>query len=828
MKQLKNHTIKQNQSGRQERPDRPKRPSRQNRSNKQKHDSQIPPVYADSQTGLTRQQVEERMQNGLDNQPVKGPAKTVNQIVFTNIFTFFNLIFAVLAVFIITTGSFRDLLFMVIVIANTGIGIVQELRAKWTLDKLSLISSPHTVVIREGQTEKIETALLVRDDVVQLSSGNQICADATVLTGEIQVNEALVTGESKSITKKAGDALLSGSFVTAGACRARLDRVGAESYISTLTVEAKKTGKRKKSEMMASLNKLIITIGIIIVPLGLLLFRQQMALGLTYSRSVISTTAALIGMIPEGLYLLTSVALAVSVIRLAKRKTLVQELNCIETLARVNVMCVDKTGTITEDAMSVSQIIPLQPKQSDERTVTEILSAFYKATRDENQTAAAMKAHFTGRPGWKADKLIPFSSSTKWSAASFGDRGVFVVGAPEFILKEDYEVHREMVEQLSSQGCRVLLLAEYEGPLNRKLWEGGPFTAPLIPLALVAIQNKIRKNAPEVFRFFKEQGVEMKVISGDNPLTVSQVAAQAGIDNADHYVDASSLTGNQAIKDAAERFTVFGRVTPEQKRKLIRALKNKGNTVAMTGDGVNDVLALKEADCSVAMASGSEAACHVSQLVLLNSDFSSMPQVVLEGRRVINNIQRATSLFLVKNIFSLLLSVLTVFFALPYPLTPTQLTLVSMVTIGVPSLFLALEPNKSLVKGHFLSNVVKKALPGALTDLLLILGILGCSRLFHLSTNELSTISAITLAFVGLLVLLQVCRPLNLKRKVLLICMTALLILSIIYMNGFFNLTSLSMPAVAVLIGFLLLSVPLLHFLLAAAKKLSQIFPFLA
>lgn len=779
-------------------------------------------------TGLSNQQVEERIQNGLDNQTVKGPAKTVKQIILTNIFTFFNLIFVVLALFIITTGSFRDLLFMVIVIANTAIGIVQELRAKRTLDKLSLISSPHTVVIREGQTVKIETALLVRDDVVQFSAGNQICADATVLTEEIQVNEALVTGESKSITKKAGDSLLSGSFVVAGTCRARLDRVGAEAYISALTVEAKKSGKRKKSEMMSSLNKLIITIGIIIVPLGLLLYYQQMALGLSYDRSVISTTAALIGMIPEGLYLLTSVALAVSVVRLAKKKTLVQELNCIETLARVNVMCVDKTGTITEDAMSVSQVIPLQPKQADQQTITEILSAFYKATRDVNQTAAAMKAHFTGRPGWKADKVIPFSSATKWSAASFAEQGVYVVGAPEFILQEDYEAHRNEVEQLSSQGSRVLLLAKYEGELNQELSGGGSFTAPLLPLALVAIDNKIRKNAPEVFRFFKDQGVEIKVISGDNPLTVSEVAQKAGIDNAIHYVDASSLTSDQAISDAAERFTVFGRVSPEQKRKLIRTLKSKGNTVAMTGDGVNDVLALKDADCSVAMASGSEAACQVSQLVLLNSDFSSMPQVVLEGRRVINNIQRATSLFLVKNIFSLLLSLLTVFFALPYPLTPTQLTLISMVTIGAPSLFLALEPNKSLVKGRFLSNVVKKALPGALTDLLLILGILGCSRLFHLSTNELSTISTLTLACVGLLVLLRVCCPLTLKRKILLICMIALLIFSIIYMNGFFNLTSLSMPAVAVLIGFLLLSVPLLHFLLAAAKKLSQTFPFLA
>lgn len=828
MKQQKNHSVKKEQSSGKARSAGRTHFGAHHHSDRDTASTQIPPMDTDPKTGLSQQQVEERMQNGLNNEAVKGPAKTVGQIVFTNIFTFFNLIFAVLAVFIITTGSFRDLLFMAIVIANTAIGIVQELRAKWTLDKLSLISAPHTVVIREGQAEKIETALLVRDDVVQLSSGNQICADATVLTGEIQVNEALVTGESKSITKKEGDFLLSGSFVVAGTCRARLDRVGAASYISSLTVEAKKSGKRKKSEMMSSLNKLIITIGIIIVPLGLLLFRQQMALGLSYSRSVISTTAALIGMIPEGLYLLTSMALAVSVVRLARKKTLVQELNCIETLARVNVMCVDKTGTITEDAMSVSQVIPLQPHQWDQQAVTEILSAFYKATRDENQTATAMKAHFTGRPGWKADKVIPFSSATKWSAASFGQRGVYVVGAPEFILKEDYETHRNEVEQLSSQGSRVLLLAEYKGELNQALSEGGPFTSPLTPLALVAIDNKIRKNAPEVFQFFKEQGVEIKVISGDNPLTVSNVAQKAGIENAVHYVDASTLTSDRAIKDAAGRFTVFGRVSPEQKRKLIRALKRKGNTVAMTGDGVNDVLALKDADCSVAMASGSDAACQVSQLVLLNSDFSSMPQVVMEGRRVINNIQRATSLFLVKNIFSLLLSVLTLFFSLPYPLTPTQLTLVSMVTIGVPSLFLALEPNKSLVKGRFLSNVVKKALPGALTDLILILGILGCSMLFHLSTNELSTISAITLAFVGLLVLLQVCRPLTMKRKILLIGMIVLLIFSIIYMNQFFNLTSLSMPAVAVLIGFLLLSVPLLHFLLAAAKKLGQIFPILA
>ena len=628
----------------------------------------------DPEQGLTLHQVKERQQNGWANDPVDSPTKTVGQIVRENVFTFFNFIFVVLAALLVAVGSFDDMLFLLIAVANTGIGIVQQLRSKQTVDKLNLLAAPRANVVREGNLISVPAAQLVRDDVAELASGDQIPADATVLSGQVQVNEALITGEADAITKAPGDELLSGAFVVSGRCRARLDRVVAESYAARLTLEAKKDVTVGKSEMMSSLDKLIRIIGILLIPIGVALFVKEFVfLERTAQEAVVSMVAALIGMIPEGLYLLTSVALAVSMIRLAQGKVLAQDMNCIETLARVDVLCVDKTGTITEPHMEVGEVVYLDEEKYAETVVTETLNAFYQSMEADNDTARAMAQKFHGKSLWHAAQTIPFTSATKWSAAVFPGHGAFVVGAPEFIMGNRYADLKEAVDPWSEKGYRVLLVAEYGGVPDQK----GLDPRRVSPMALVALSNRIRPAAPKTFRYFAEQGVAVKVISGDNPVTVSEVARQAGIEGAEKYVDAATLRSDEDIARAVREYTVFGRVTPNQKRKLVRALQRQGHTVAMTGDGVNDVLALKDADCGIAMASGSDAACHAAQLVLLNSDFSAMPKVVAEGRRVINNIQRAAALYLVKNIFSFLLALISLFATFPYPVTPLQLSLLS-------------------------------------------------------------------------------------------------------------------------------------------------------
>ena len=598
---------------------------------------EVPRVNADPEQGLSLHQVKERQQHGWANDPVESPTKTVGEIVRENVCTFFNFIFVVLAALLIAVGSFEDMLFLLIAAANTGIGIFQQLRSKQTIDKLNLLAAPRANVVREGNLISVPSAQLVRDDVAELSSGDQIPADATVLSGQIQVNEALITGEADAITKAPGDELLSGSFVVSGRCRARLDRVGAESYAARLTTEAKKDVTVGKSEMMSSLDKLIRVIGILLVPIGVALFVKEFVfLERTAQEAVISMVAALIGMIPEGLYLLTSVALAVSMLRLARGKVLAQDMNCIETLARVDVLCVDKTGTITEPHMEVGEVVYLDEEKYAETVVTETLNAFYQSMEADNDTARAMQQKFHGKSLWHAAQTIPFTSATKWSGAVFPGHGSFVVGAPEFIMGNRYADLKEAVDPWSEKGYRVLLAAEYDGVPDQK----GLDPRRVSPMALIALSNRIRPAAPKTFRYFAEQGVAVKVISGDNPVTVAEVARQAEISGAEKYVDAATLQSDADFDRAVREYTVFGRVTPNQKRKLVRALQKQGHTVAMTGDGVNDVLALKDADCGIAMASGSDAACHAAQLVLLNSDFSAMPKVVAEGRRVINNIQR--------------------------------------------------------------------------------------------------------------------------------------------------------------------------------------------
>lgn len=770
----------------------------------------------DHQTGLTAQQVQEHRMHGWTNQPVDPPSKTTKEIIQENVFTYFNLIFLVLAVLLCLVGSFRDLTFLPVIVLNTLIGIIQETRAKKVLDNLTMLNAPHAMVIRDGKKSQINAEDLVVDDIVIFEAGNQVCADAEVCAGEVQVNESLLTGESDEITKRKGDQLMSGSFIISGQCHARLDKVGADSYISRLTLEAKAMQNTEQSEMIRSLDKLVKWVGVAIIPIGIILFIQAFVFqGEGFRSSVTSMIAAVIGMIPEGLYLLASVALAVSSIRLAQKKVLLHDMKCIETLARVNVLCVDKTGTITENTMEVQDVIPTKEYEEGKMCpLSELLGDFTAAQSSDNITMEAMKRYFKIASGKKAVAKTGFSSASKYSSVTF-EEASYVLGAPEFVLKEQYENYEEAISAHASKGARVLVFGTAkEEP------DGKPLKEAVTPLAYVLLANPIRQEAKETFTYFAEQGVEVKVISGDNPLTVSEVAKEAGIAGAERYVDASTLHTEEEMRAAVLNNAVFGRVTPNQKRKFVQILKEEGKTVAMTGDGVNDVLALKDADCSIAMASGSDAAAQASQLVLLESDFSCMPEVVLEGRRVVNNIQRSASLFLVKNIFSFLLSLVSFVFMFTYPLEPSQISLISMFTIGVPAFFLALEPNKNIIKGHFLTNVFLKALPAALTDVLAVGALVIFGRTFGVSSADISTAATMLLSIVGFMILYTISAPMNVLRGVILGgCIVGLLFCSI-FLNDLFAITGMTTKCVMLFVVFAIATEPVLRYLTWLIGKL--------
>lgn len=765
--------------------------------------------------GLTSQQVQEHRLHGWTNKAVEPPSKTTKEIVHENVFTYFNLIFVVLAVLLCLVGSFRDLTFLPVIIANTLIGIIQEIRAKQVLDKLTMLNAPRASVVRDGKRTVINAEDLVVDDIVIFKAGDQVCADAEVSAGEVQVNESLLTGEADEITKRKGDKLMSGSFIVSGQCHARLDKVGEDSYISKLTLQAKAMQSKEQSEMIRSLDKLVKCVGVAIIPIGIVLFSQAFFIQHDgFRESVTSMIAAVIGMIPEGLYLLASVALAVSSIRLAQKKVLLHDMKCIETLARVDVLCVDKTGTITENTMKVQKLIKTDEYDEKEKGGLSLLVGdFAVAMTNDNITMAALKEYFTKASGKKVLSKTGFSSATKYSSVTFED-GAYVLGAPEFVLKEKYDDYAEEITEYASTGSRVLAFGIYDGEVD-----GKPLTHGILPFGFVLLANPIREAAKETFEYFAEQGVEVKVISGDNPVTVSNVAKQAGIKNADRYVDASEFEDEQSMRKALLNNTVFGRVTPSQKRKFVRILKEAGHTVAMTGDGVNDVLALKDADCSIAMASGSDAAAQASQLVLLESDFSCMPEVVLEGRRVVNNIQRSASLFLVKNIFSFLLSVASVVFMFTYPLEPSQVSLISMFTIGVPAFFLALEPNKNMIKGHFLTNVLLKALPAALTDALAVAALVIFGRTFDVSSTDISTAATMLLAIVGFMILYKISAPMNkIRFSIVSGCIAGLLFCSI-FLKDLFAITSMTKECIMLFVVFAIATEPVLRYLTTLVEK---------
>ena len=736
--------------------------------------------------GLTDAEVRQRIEQGLVNHNSDIKSKSIKRIVLENLITPFNILNFVLAVMILIVGSYKNLLFMGVIICNIFIGTVQEIRAKKTIDKLSLIAEPKAHVIRDGIKQEIAIHDIVMDDITFLGAGNQVCSDAVVIEGECEVNESLLTGESEPVLKQPGDHLLSGSFIISGNCHARVEHVGKDNYAAQITDNAKYV-KKPNSEIMRWTNRIIKYIGFTLIPVGIALFCKQVFISHQgFNDAIVGFVAALIGMIPEGLILLTSVVFAVSIIRLSQHKTLVQELYCIETLARVDVLCLDKTGTITEGTMEVTDVLPLHDTTNEELNIA--LGSLIHALEDDNPTFNAVKTYCDQYDKLTCNHIVPFSSARKWSGASFDENGSYIFGATEFILK-DSSPYQEIIKEYSEKGQRVLMLAHSPHQIQDK-----ELPAEIHPMAFLFISDKIRAEAPDTLAYFAEQGVDIKIISGDNAITVANIAKKAGLKTAEQYVDATTLQTPEEIKEAAQKYSVFGRVTPQQKLDLVKALKEQGHTVAMTGDGVNDVLALKESDCSIAMASGSDAARTVSQLVLLDSNFASMPKILKEGRRSINNLQRSSSLFLTKTIFSTINAILFIFLHFDYPFQPIQLTLISALTIGAPSLILALEPNKERIKGKYIVNVIRKSIPGAMTMVFNIVALAIVCSFIHFNSTEISTLAVMITGFAGLLVLLKVSLPFNWIRCALFFTMLGAFIFAIFILKDLFSLASITLP----------------------------------
>ncbi len=718
------------------------------------HGTVLPPVNPSQ--GLSPEEVQARMDAGLGNTGTRPVSRTVGQIIREHLLTYYNLVFAVLAALLIAVGASRDLTFLVVVVAHAVLGIIQGLRAKRLMDRLHLMSDPKVQVLRSGELREVSATELVQDDVVCLHGGIQIPADAEVLDGTLHVNEALLTGESDEIDKNPGDALLSGSIAVSGTCKARLTQVGANAYIARLTRQATDHRRGEASVLLRELNRLLLWVGLLILPMGLLLFFQQYHTGTGFRQSVVATVAAVLGMIPEGLYLLTGLSMLAGAVHLASNRVLVHDMKCIEALARVDLLCVDKTGTITGPEMQVMDIIPCDG--TAEKDLYALLGAFSAHMTEENATSAALRQHFSDTSADAPEQIVPFSPERKYSGMRLHGRW-YVLGAPEWILDPSAMTGAEVFQR---QGFRVLAFARSDVPLD-----GKRMSAPAAALGWVLLQNPVRPDAAKIFTYFLENGVDIKVISGDHPETAACAAAQAGIPDTHRCIDCTALNTPEALSAAAQQYTVFGRVTPSQKQALIQALKCAGKTVGMVGDGINDVLAMRASDCSAAMASGSEAAAQIAQLVLLESDFSRMPTIVDEGRRIVNHIARSASLFLIKNIFSFLLAAFSLIFWYPYPLQPSQLSLVSLFTIGVPSFLLAMEPNRRKITGDFLPTILRNALPSAITAFLCAVVLVLYGDAIRLPPEILSTVCTLVTAFVCFAALGQVSAPLNGRRALI-------------------------------------------------------------
>ena len=753
--------------------------------------------------GLNSNQIKKRMEDNLVNISNVKTSKSIGGILAKNIFTFFNMTCLVVALALVFVGAYSDLTFMVIVVINTVIGIVQEIRAKKTMDKLSLTNSNFTKVIREGEEQEIYKTEVVLDDVLCLNPGMQIACDSIVLDGHVEVNESLLTGESQPVKKNKGDSLLGGSFISSGTCKAKVNKIGNDNYIAQLSEKAK-TFKQSKSELLNSLRSLIKIISIFMIPIAILMlynnytyYNANPALEYSLNYMVVTKTAGcIIAMIPAGMFLLTSVALAVSVMRLAKKRTLVQELYCIEMLARTNVLCLDKTGTLTNGSMSVKEVVLLGKKT--EKDVDKIISSMVATFHEANNTALALKAYF-GKPTYTADKAVPFSSERKFMGCKFRNVGAYKLGAYEYVMKNPTEEIKKKAEEYAANGYRVLLLAESDANFGNESCK---------PVALVLLQDNIRKDAPKTIKWFKDNDVDIKIISGDNPVTVSEVARRCGVDNYDKYISLHGMSNNEVI-EAANKYAIFGRVSPEQKAILVKALKSQGKTVAMTGDGVNDILALKEADCSIAIAAGSDAARSVSHLVLLDSNFSSMPSVVAEGRRVVNNIQKSSSLFLMKTLFAIFISVFVLCMNKTYPFSPIQFILLELFVIGLPSFFLALQPNTNPIKGKFLSNVAKNTLPAGLSLVAVTVAMYIYQMFTGISTEVLVTMASIGIIVVGFISLFKMCKPFNLFKSIMYIACAGICIACVVVLYDLFKYVHLSYNDTMFLIVIIQASYPL-------------------
>ncbi len=765
--------------------------------------------------GLNANQIKKRIDDNLVNVSNVKTNKSLGGILLKNIFTFFNLTCFAVAIALISVGAYTDMTFMAIVILNTTIGIVQEIRAKKTMDKLSLTNSNFTKVIREGEEQEIYKTEVVLDDVLCLNPGMQIACDSIVLDGQVEVNESLLTGESQPVKKFKGDHLLGGSFVSSGTCKAKVNKIGNENYISQLSEKAK-SFKQSKSELLTSLRNLIKIITVFMVPVAVAMLynnynsfiNDPTATGNMQYFVITKTAGCIVAMIPAGMFLLTSVALAVSVVRLAKKRTLVQELYCIEMLARTNVLCLDKTGTLTNGSMSVKNVVLLGKKT--EKDVDKIISSMVASFHDANHTALALKSYF-GKACYTAEKSMPFSSERKFMGCKFKNVGTYKLGAYEFVMAKPPENIKKLAEEFASNGYRVLLLAESDSNFGNTNCN---------PIALVLLQDNIRKDAPKTIEWFKQNDVDIKIISGDNPVTVSEVARRVGVDNYDKYISLYGLS-NTEVMEAANKYSIFGRVSPEQKAILVKALKSQGKTVAMTGDGVNDILALKEADCSIAIAAGSDAARSVSQLVLLDSNFSSMPNVVAEGRRVVNNVQKSSSLFLMKTIFAIFISIFVLCLGKPYPFSPIQFILLEMFVIGLPSFFLALQPNTNLIKGKFLSNVAKNTIPAGFCLVAVVISMYIYQMFTGISTNALVTMSSISIIAVGFIALFKMCKPFNFFKTVMYVACLGICITCVIVLYDLFKYVPLAYTDILFMIVVCQASMPV-YFALSRLFELSN------
>ena len=760
-------------------------------------------VKPDPNEGLSVEQVIERINKGFVNTTPNANVKTYRSIFLNNIFTFFNMLCLAIAISLLVARSYKNLVFMVIALCNTAIGIIQEIRAKRTIEKLSLLTAPTAKVIRGGSEYDVTTAEVVIDDIVCLTNGKQIVADAIIVEGSVEVNESLLTGESVTIKKTVGDTLYSGSFISSGKCKARVDKVGADCYIEQLSQKAKQY-KKPKSELFNSLNLTIKVIGFILIPLAIAMYINNYIKTGTFADTVEKSAGAIVSMIPAGMFLLCSVALTVSVIRLAQKKALVQDLYCVEMLARVNVLCLDKTGTITDGTMKVYNCIEIQNKSG--MTLKRIVGSMLSSLGDNNQTSQSLINYFGMNKDLVATATLPFSSARKLSAVTFEGLGTYIMGAPEFVLPnmKDGKV-KDMIDQYAKDGYRVLVLANTLGNITR---DGNlPSTARSV-VAVIVLEDRIREDAIDTIKWFKENDVKIKIISGDNPLTVAEIAKRVGVDDTESFINLEGLNESQVIS-AANKYTVFGRVTPEQKAILVKAMKAQGNTVAMTGDGVNDILALKEADCSIAMASGSEAVRSVSHMVLLDSKFSSMPQAVFEGRRVINNVQKSSALFFMKTLFTILFSIFILANHQLYPFAPLQMYMLEFFVIGIPSFFLALQPNNSRIKGRFIYNLFKNAIPGALTLFINCVAI----YIFVLLTQGnwddrvlISSMCTIAITFTGLTMLLRLCQPMNTLNGILFTTMFSLCLGLTIFAPDFFDIASVGLVNTLFIIILILIS----------------------